>query len=69
MQVPSRDDLSYMNVGRVEDSVTLGRVRMRSLPITHNKSPTRWREARPAPRAHAGCRASLQMHRCASSST
>ncbi|KAK9827659.1 hypothetical protein WJX81_004467 [Elliptochloris bilobata] len=42
-EVPSRDELAYLNVYTVEDSVKYGRVRMRNIPITHNKSPTRWR--------------------------
>ena len=45
--MPSRDDLAYLNVHTVEDSVTYGRLRLRNIPVTHNKSPTRWRNVRP----------------------
>lgn len=46
-QVPSRDDLAYLNVHTVEDSVKYGHLRLRNIPVTHNKSPTRWRNVRP----------------------
>lgn len=45
-QVPSRDDLAYLNVHAVEDSVKYGHLRLRNIPVTHNKSPTRWRDVR-----------------------
>ncbi len=48
-QVPSRDDLAYLNAGGVRDSVHFPRLRMRSLPISHSKSPTRWRTVRSPP--------------------
>ena len=44
--MPSRDDLAYLNVHTVEDSVKYGHLRLRNIPITHNKSPTRWRNVR-----------------------
>ncbi len=44
--MPSRDDLAYLNAGGVRDSVHFPRLRMRSLPISHSKSPTRWRTVR-----------------------
>ena len=47
--MPSRDDLAYLNVHTVEDSVKYGRLRLRNIPITHNKSPTRWRNVRTSP--------------------
>ena len=44
MQVPGHDKLRYLNVHVVDDVMKHDGVIVRNLPITHRKSPDRWRK-------------------------
>ena len=49
MQVPAHDGLRYLNVHVVDDVVKLDGVTVKDLPISHNKSPDRWRKVMSGP--------------------
>ncbi len=46
MQSPSHIGISYMNQFGVDDVMRFPVIKMYNLPITHNKSSTRWKDVR-----------------------
>ncbi len=46
MQSPSHTGIGYMNQFGVDDAMRFPVIKMYNLPITHNKSSTRWKNVR-----------------------
>ena len=51
MQSPSHPGITYMNQHGINDVMRLPVIKMWNLPITHNKSSTRWKNVRYFPDA------------------
>ena len=47
MQVPAHEQLTYLNVGAINDVLTAPGIRVQGLPVSHDKSPQRWKNVRP----------------------
>ena len=49
MQVPAHEQLTYLNVGAINDVLTAPGIHVQGLPVSHDKSPQRWKNVSSPP--------------------